>query len=87
MAVTAIFICFVLKEKTYNSDFARFLRRINREKRSGKSTSEAVYKLGKNIIRLNKAEMGIDPGFGTVGRAMGRGVVRRPGSIEETDPA
>ena len=53
---------FVLKDKTWNSAYARLAPRIAREMRKGKSLPQSVYESGKRIIRTNRTELGIPQG-------------------------
>lgn len=53
---------FVLKDKVWNSAYARFVPRVLREMRKGKSLPQAVFESGKKLIRANKTQIGIPQG-------------------------
>lgn len=53
---------FVLKDKEWNSAYARLMPRITREIRKGKSLPQAVYESSKKLIKTNKTEVGIPQG-------------------------
>lgn len=53
---------FVSKEKELNGEYARLVSRITRQIQKGKSLPQAVYELGKEIIKSNKTEVGIPQG-------------------------
>ncbi len=53
---------FVLKDKAWNSAYARLAPRIVRDVRKGKSLPQAVYESGKKLVKTNKTEIGIPQG-------------------------